>query len=163
MNMSKASYFIRKATREDATFIRRLIWRVRINPLGLDWRRFVVAVHEHGVRVGCAQVKSHKDGSMELASVAVVPLYRHQGVAETMIREILEEQNPPIYLTCRGLLVSFYERFGFIELFEVETMPAYFRKVKRVFNWLVKRKWVEPLAVMEWKGENLYRSTAPSE
>jgi len=100
---------------------------------------------------------------MELASVAVVPLYRHQGVAETMIREILEEQNPPIYLTCRGSLVSFYERFGFTELFEVETMPAYFRKVKRVFNWLVKRKWVEPLAVMEWKGENLYRSTAPSE
>ena len=100
---------------------------------------------------------------MELASVAVVPLYRHQGVAETMIREILEEHNPSIYLTCRGSLVSFYERFGFLEITDIDAMPSYFRKVKRVFNWLGKRKWVERLAVMVWKGENLYRSTAPSE
>lgn len=151
--MSTASYIIRKATREDAAFIRRLIWRVGINPLGLDWQRFVVAVHEHGVRIGCAQVKSHKDGSLELASVAVVPLYRHQGVAEMMIREILKNQNPPIYLTCRSSLVSFYERFGFTELLELATMPAYFRKVKRVFNWLEKRKRVERLAVMSWNCE----------
>jgi N-acetylglutamate synthase-like GNAT family acetyltransferase len=151
--MSTASYIIRKATREDAAFIRRLIWRVGINPLGLDWQRFVVAVHEHGVRIGCAQVKSHKDGSLELASVAVVPLYRHQGVAEMMIREILKNQNPPIYLTCRSSLVSFYERFGFTELLELETMPAYFRKVKRVFNRLEKRKRVERLAVMSWNCE----------
>lgn len=160
--MSKASYFIRKATKKDAAFIRRLIWRVGINPLGLNWQRFVVAVHEHGVRIGCAQVKSHKDGSLELASVAVVPLYRHQGVAETMIHEVLSDYNPPIYLTCRSSLVSFYERFGFLEIFDVDAMPTYFRKVKRVFTWLVKRKWVERLAVMAWKGEN-YRSTAPSE
>jgi N-acetylglutamate synthase-like GNAT family acetyltransferase len=155
-------YKIRKAIPKDANFIRRLIWRVGINPLGLDWRRFVVAVNEHGVRIGCAQFKSHKDGSLELASVAVVPLYRHLGVAEMMIREILKDQNPPIYLTCRSSLVSFYERFGFTELLELETMPAYFRKVKSVFTWLEKRKWVEPLAVMVWNGEN-YRSTAPSE
>ena len=161
--MSKASYFIRKANREDAAFIQRLIWQVGINPLGLDWRRFVVAVHEHGVRIGCAQVKSHKDGSLELASVAVVPLYRHQGVAEMMIREILKDHNPPIYLTCRSSLVTFYQRFGFLEIFDGEAMPAYFRKVKRVFTWLEKRKWVERLAVMAWKEEDLYRSTVPSE
>jgi N-acetylglutamate synthase-like GNAT family acetyltransferase len=160
--MSKASYFIRKATSEDAAFIRRLIWRVGINPLGLDWRRFVVAVHEHEVRIGCAQVKCHKDGPIELASVAVVPLYRHQGVADMMIREILKDHHPPIYLTCRSSLVSFYEHFGFSELSELETMPTYFRKVKKVFTWLEKRKWVESLAVMVWTDED-YRSTAPSE
>jgi N-acetylglutamate synthase-like GNAT family acetyltransferase len=154
--MSKAGYFIRKATRKDATFIRWLIWRVGINPMGLDWRRFVVVVHEHGVRIGCAQIKNHKDGSLELASVAVVPLCRHQGVAETMIHEILENQKPPIYLTCRSSLVSFYERFGFKELIELETMPAYFRKVKRVFNWLEKRKWVEGLAVMVWNEKKFH-------
>ena len=99
---------------------------------------------------------------MELASVAVVPLYRHQGVAETMIREILNDQTSPIYLTCRSSLVSFYERFGFSELFDLETIPAYFRQVKKVFTWLEKRKWVEGLAVMVWTDEN-YRSTAPSE
>jgi N-acetylglutamate synthase-like GNAT family acetyltransferase len=144
---------ISKATKEDSAFIRQLIWRVGINPLGLDWRRFVVAVHEHGVRIGCAQIKVHKDGSRELASVAVVHLYRHQGVASAMIRQILEDHNPPIYLTCRSSLVSFYERFGFLEISDPEIMPSYFRKVKRVFKRLEKRKWVEPLAVMVWNGE----------
>jgi len=66
-------FSLRKATKEDSTFIRTLIWRVGINPMGLDWQHFVVAVHEHGVRIGCAQLKVHKDGSRELASVAVVP------------------------------------------------------------------------------------------
>lgn len=144
---------ISKATKEDSAFIRQLIWRVGINPLGLDWRRFVVAVHEHGVRIGCAQIKVHKDGSKELASVAVVPLYRHQGVASAIIRLILKEYNSPIYLTCRSSLVSFYERFGFLEISDPEIMPSYFRKVKRVFKRLEKRKWVEPLAVMVWNGE----------
>ena len=144
---------IRKATKQDSAFIRQLIWRVGINPLGLDWRRFVVAVHEHGVRIGCTQIKVHKDGSRELASVAVLPLYRHQRVAEAMIRYILEDHNPPIYLTCRSSLVSFYERFGFLEIADPEIMPSYFRMVKRVFKRLEKRKWVEPLAVMVWNGE----------
>lgn len=146
------SYFIRKATRKDSAFIRQLILRVGINPLGLDWRRFIVAVHVHGVNIGCAQVKVHKDGARELASVAVVPIYRHQGVAETMILETLNDHKPPIYLTCRSSLVAFYERFGFIEISDIDTMPAYFRKVKRVFTWLEKRKWVERLAVMVWNG-----------
>jgi len=151
--MSKVRFYIRKATKNDSGFIRQLILRVGINPLGLKWRRFVVAVNENGVKIGCAQVKFHKDGSRELASVAVVPFYRHQGVAETMILEIIKDQKPPIYLTCRSSLVTFYERFGFIEISDLSIMPAYFRKVKRVFTWLEKKKWVERLAVMVWKGE----------
>ena len=156
------SFRIRKATREDAGFIRRLIWRVGINPIGLDWRRFVVTTQAEGDRMGCAQLKFHKDETKELASVAVLPMYRRQGVAEMMIHEILKDQQPPIYLTCRGSMVGYYERFGFYELVALESMPAYFRKVKRVFDWLEKRKWVERLAVMEWNGKD-YRSTAPSE
>ena len=150
--MSKTSYTIRKATRKDSSFIRLLILRVGINPLGLDWQRFLITVHEQGVKIGCAQIKVHRDGTRELASVAVIPIFRHQGVAETMILEILKDQKPPIYLTCRCSLVTFYERFGFFEISNVDTMPAYFRKVKRVFNWLEKRKWVERLAVMVWEG-----------
>jgi N-acetylglutamate synthase-like GNAT family acetyltransferase len=86
--MSKVRFYIRKATKNDSGFIRRLILRVGINPLGLKWRRFLVAVNENGFKIGCAQVKVHKDGTRELASVAVVPFYRHQGVAETMVLEI---------------------------------------------------------------------------
>lgn len=160
--MSKENYFIRKATKADATFIRRLIWQVRINPLGLKWRRFVVAVNEHGVRIGCAQLKIYKDGTRELASVAVVPHFRHQGVGAAMIRSILDGQESPIYLTCRESLGSFYERFGFQEIIELDSMPPYYRKLKEFSAWLEKRNWVEPLAVMVMRGE-VYLSTAPSE
>jgi N-acetylglutamate synthase-like GNAT family acetyltransferase len=147
-------FIIRKATKEDSTFILTLIWQVGINPMGLNWRRFVVAVHEHEVRIGCAQLKIHKDGSRELASVAVVPLYRHQGVAEAMIREILSGQPAPVYLTCRGSLASFYARFGFTEMTDMSRMPVYFRRVKKIFLWFEKLSLArERLAVMEWNGE----------
>jgi len=141
-------FTIRKASKEDALFIRRLIRQVGINPMSLDWERFVIAVQEDGERIGCTQLKIHSDQSRELASVAVVPAYRKQGVADAMIREVLSGQTGPVYLTCRGSLVPFYERYDFAELVEIEAMPAYFRKVKKVFNWLEKRKWVEHLAVM---------------
>ena len=150
--MNKLDFNIRPAIKGDAAFIRRLIRQVGINPLGLNWRRFVVAVHENETRLGCAQFKVHKDGSSELASLAVLPLYRHQGVAEALIRELLKDPKPPVYLTCRGSLVSFYERFGFQEVSDLNSMPAYFRRVKRIFQWMEKRQWVEHLAVMVWDG-----------
>lgn len=150
--MNKLDFNIRPAIKGDAAFIRRLIRQVGINPLGLNWRRFVVAVHENETRLGCAQFKVHKDGSSELASLAVLPLYRHQGVAEALIRELLKDPKPSVYLTCRGSLVSFYERFGFQEVSDLNSMPAYFRRVKRIFQCMEKRQWVEHLAVMVWDG-----------
>ncbi len=38
------SYQLRSATQTDFPAIRELIHRVQINPMGLDWARFVVAV-----------------------------------------------------------------------------------------------------------------------
>ena len=146
-------FTIRRACKQNAGFIRRLIRQVGINPLGLDWQRFVVAVHEDGERIGCAQLKIHSDQSHELASVAVAPAYRKQGVADAMIREILNEQTGPVYLTCRGSITSFYERYDFQEMTNLATMPAYFRKVKKAFTWLERLKWAERLAVMVRNGE----------
>lgn len=146
-------FIIRRASKQDAGFIRRLIRQVGINPLGLDWQRFLIAVHEDGERIGCAQLKIHSDQSQELASVAVVPEYRKLGVANAMIREILKGQTGPVYLTCRGSITSFYERYDFQEMTDLATMPAYFRKVKKASNWFERWKWVERLAVMVRNGE----------
>ena len=143
---------IRKANKQDARFIRKLIRQVGINPMGLDWHRFVIAEQQDGERIGCAQVKIHSDQSRELASVAVVAEYRKHGVASALIREVLKDQEAPIYLVCRGSLVPFYERYNFHEMDDIAAMPGYFRKIKRVFNWIDKRKWVERLAVMVWNG-----------
>jgi N-acetylglutamate synthase-like GNAT family acetyltransferase len=129
------SYHIRAAQAADAAAIRSLILRVGINPTGLSWRRFVVAVAADGTLVGTGQVKPHRDGSLELASIAVQPGWRRRGVARTIIERLLAEHPGPVYLTCRAKLGPFYEKFGFERVAESE-MPAYYLKVSRVFNFI---------------------------
>ncbi len=122
---------LRPATKDDFPAIRALIYAARINPLGLDWRRFVLAVDEGGAPIGCGQVKTHRDGSRELASIAVQPAWRGQGVARAIIQHLLAAHPPPLYLTCRPSLGPFYEKFGFRVIAEPE-MPPYFRRIKRL-------------------------------
>src|SRR5512142_2915329 len=93
---------IRKATAADARAIRKLIWRVKINPTRLDWRRFVVAVDEHDRLLGCGQVKPHGDGTREMASIAVQPEQQGQGIGRAIVERILAENELPLYLTCRS-------------------------------------------------------------
>ncbi|MEW6505766.1 MAG: GNAT family N-acetyltransferase, partial [Chloroflexota bacterium] len=120
----------------DARQIRRLIYSERLNPLGLDWRRFWLAVDESGKMIGCGQVKPHWDGSRELASIAVVRNWRGRGVASAIIRQLLAENPPPLYLTCRAELTGFYARFGFQEAGNPAELPPYFRQVARLSRWL---------------------------
>jgi N-acetylglutamate synthase-like GNAT family acetyltransferase len=122
---------VRPATQNDFPAIRALIYAVRINPMGLDWRRFLAAVDENGRLVGCGQVKPHRDGSLELASIAVVPEQRGRGVARAILERLLETYPRPLYLTCRAHLGPFYEKFGFQAVEEGE-MPPYFRRIKRL-------------------------------
>jgi len=133
---------IRPANAGDAAAIRRLIHTVGINPLGLDWRRFRVVEAPSGEMLGCGQVKPHADGSRELASIAVWPQYRGMGVARAVIEQLLSENQPPLYLTCRSSLRPLYEKFGF-QVLPVEAMPPYFRRVTRLFR-LLRRVWPGP-------------------
>ena len=50
---------IRAAYESEADQIRDLIYLVKINPTGLDWTRFVVAVNEQDELLGCGQLKPH--------------------------------------------------------------------------------------------------------
>ena len=128
---------IRKATREDFPAIRLLIHKVQINPTGLDWRRFIVAVTQEGSVVGCGQIKAHGDGSREMASIAVHENSRGYGLARGIIETLLTlEKNRPIYLMCRARLKSFYMKFGFTAII-LEKMPPYFKSIYRaekIFN-----------------------------
>lgn len=127
------SYQLRSATQTDFPAIRELIHRVQINPMGLDWARFVVAVDWQGQIVGCGQVKPHGDGSRELASIAVEAEWRGQGVASAIIRRLLEQHPGTLYLTCRASLGSFYEPFGFRAIDNDELTP-YFRRLRRIVS-----------------------------
>jgi N-acetylglutamate synthase-like GNAT family acetyltransferase len=125
---------LRHASQADFPAIRNLIDAVEINPMGLDWRRFIIAVDMDDHLVGCGQVKPHQDGSLELASIAVQPEWRKQGVARAIILQLLETHPRPLYLVCRSRLGTFYEKFGFVNITNPVDMPPHFRQL----SWLVR-------------------------
>jgi N-acetylglutamate synthase-like GNAT family acetyltransferase len=128
------SYAIRRAVQADQASITSIVRAAGINPLDLRWPRFLVA-KEDGRIIGVVQVKPHRDGSRELASLAVVPEYRGQGVGSALVRELLATEGESVYLTCADRLEGYYMRFGFRRL-EPTEMPPYFRRLSRLTRFL---------------------------
>ena len=81
-------FTLRPTTENDSLLIKDLIHRVGINPMDLDWHRFVVAVDGSGKMLGCGQLKPHGRDVIELASIAVEPSYQHQGIARVIIESL---------------------------------------------------------------------------
>lgn len=150
--MERNKLIWRKATATDQDAIRALVKEVDINPLGIKWQRFLLAVNDKDQLVGCGQIKPHKDGSFELASIAVRRGWRNQGIAKTIINNLLADATPPLWLTCRQELTVFYEPFGFREITDLSEMPPYFKRVARMFRLF---QWISrldmKLAVMVWR------------
>jgi N-acetylglutamate synthase-like GNAT family acetyltransferase len=140
--LSPQQFILRPATAQDASTIRQIISSVHINPTGLNWRRFILAVDTHGSILGCGQVKSHRDGSLELASIAVVPAWRGKGIAREIIEHLLEAHPGRLYLTCRAPLGALYQKFGFIPISSDE-LPPYFRRLRRLVS-LYQRLFHQP-------------------
>lgn len=145
----QASIALRPAREQDAPAIARLVRGAKLNPTGLDWERFTVAEDSSGEVVGCGQIKPHRDGSLELASLVVEPRLRGKGIGRRLIESLLNDVNQPVWLMCRSSLVPLYERFGFEEMAPEEPQPRYFQRVRRlasVYHFL--RGTGEYLAVM---------------
>ena len=104
---------IREAVAADAPAIRGLVRQAQLNPLDLDWRRFLVA-DDQGQVVACAQVRVHRGGTRELASVAVASSFRGRGIGRA-IGEAAIEREPvrPLYLYTQSRTEAFWARFGF--------------------------------------------------
>jgi N-acetylglutamate synthase-like GNAT family acetyltransferase len=125
-------FIIRPAVRADSLAIRSLINEVQINPMNLDWKRFIVAVTSQNELIGSGQIKPHADGLKELASIAVNQSERGDHIAHEIINSLLiRETNRPLYLMCRAKLELFYARFGF-HVIELDIMPAYFRRISKI-------------------------------
>lgn len=122
---------VRAALPDEAGLIKRMVRAERLNPLGLDWQRFRVAVASGGEVVGCMQVKIHQDGSHELASLVVLPGWRRRGAARSLIEDCLRRIRGELYLMCRAGLESYYHQFGFAAI-GFEQMPPYFRRISRL-------------------------------
>ena len=136
-NYSQLDYYLRPAEESDFPNIRRLIHQVRINPTGLDWRRFTVAVLPSGELIACGQLKPVPGGLTELASLAVRAPFREQGIARDIIAHLLAQAPRPIYLTCASRTGGLYEKFGF-HVLEFGEIPKYYRRLLRLANTFMK-------------------------
>ncbi len=120
------SISIRAATVVDQEHIAGMIRSERLNPFGLHWRNFIVAVESSEEIVGVGQLKPHW-GCVELASLVVAPAWRGRGVARLLMERLMEMGDFPLWLMCAQRLTPFYEQFGFIQITDWRRMPAYFR------------------------------------
>ena len=122
---------IRLARETESAQIRDLIYSVGINPTGLDWKRFVVAVNDRDEVIGCGQLKPHGQDVLELASIAVYPEHQGKGIARAIIEHLLQESPRPLYLMCESSLGALYEKFGFRAI-SYEEMPRYFQRISKL-------------------------------
>ncbi len=105
--------------------------------MNLQWPNFVVVEEDREI-VGMGQVKSHRDGSRELASIAVVPKRQGDGVGTAVIEALLgREVRAVLHLSCRRELETYYERFGFKRVEQAE-YPPYFRRTTRMANLITR-------------------------
>ncbi len=147
-------YTLRAATADDLSRIRSLVIAGHINPSGLDWKRFIVAVdtETRAEVIGCGQIKPHRDGSHELASIVVDPTWRGRGVARDIIEHLIASvdasKGVALYLMCLSALGPLYEKFGF-RILEYDEMPKYFQRVSKLTSIIeILRKEGETLLVM---------------
>jgi amino-acid N-acetyltransferase len=124
---------IRPATEDDQPAIRRTIKDAHLPRLNLQWPNFVVAEEDREI-IGVGQVKSHGDGSRELASIAVIPARQGEGIGRAVISRLLaREAGVTLYLSCRRELEGYYKGFGFVRV-EHAAYPPYFRRTTALAN-----------------------------
>lgn len=124
-------YTLRPARESESAQIRELIHLTGINPMGLDWKRFIVAVNVQDEMMGCGQLKPHGTDILELASIAVYPEYRGKGIARMVIEHLLKNSPRPLYLTCVSTNEPLYRKFGFISM-SYNEMPRYFQRLSKL-------------------------------
>src|SRR5215213_8657856 len=90
---------IRPARSADQPSITRMVHSAQLLPFGLDWAHFLVA-ETAGHIIGTGQIKLHRDGSHEIASLVVLEDYRKSGVGRMLVQALMLRTNRPIYLIC---------------------------------------------------------------
>ena len=143
---------IRPASAADHATIRAIVRAAQINPIGIEWPRFLVAASGEQV-VGIGQVKPHGDGSRELASIAVVPAWQGRGIASMIVRALLARETGTLHLMCVPEMSAYYTRFGFRSLERAE-LPPYFRRIDQAV------RLISPLTAGRLRGPVVMRRDA---
>jgi amino-acid N-acetyltransferase len=138
------SFLIRSALADDQPVIVALVKSERLNPTGLDWHRFIVAVRD-GRLIGAVQIRHHPDGARELGSLVVVADQRGQGVAHALIDAALAGVEGPVWMITRRAHIDHYAAWGFSRR-EPASAPRSVRfnyrmgRAVRVVSWLRRQE-----------------------
>ncbi len=106
------SIAVRPATADDQDRIVALVRSDRLKPTGLSWSNFVVAV-DGAELVGAAQIRKHRDGSLELGSLVVARRRRGRGVAVRVINMLLASEPRGIFAITGQARTAAVARWGF--------------------------------------------------
>jgi N-acetylglutamate synthase-like GNAT family acetyltransferase len=147
---------IRQATEKDQAQILALARGERIKPFGLAWPNFVVA-EQSGRLVGAVQLRSHRDGSLELGSLVVASALRKQGIAARLIDRRLKDVTGRVLIITGRRYADHYRRWGFARI-----TPAAAPASIRLHYWMghlggrvisiVQWRAFNPLAVLDRAG-----------
>lgn len=153
---SEATFGLRPAQKADARLIKHMVRRAGINPLGLHWSRFTVAVDGRGQVVGCVQIKPHGTHVRELASLVVARPWRRKGVGTALVEEVKARSGGDLWLMCRNDLAPYYARFGFEIVADSPSLDPAFRRywqLGRLLGVLTRGK--AGLAFMRWQTQSI--------
>jgi amino-acid N-acetyltransferase len=103
---------VRGAVALDQLAIMQLVHSERLNPHGLGWANFVVAVIGNTV-VGAVQMRQHAEGSCELGSLVVSRAHRGQGIARRLIDALLARHGGTVHVITHRVNAGHYHRWGF--------------------------------------------------
>jgi N-acetylglutamate synthase-like GNAT family acetyltransferase len=131
--MAGIEYTLRPAKKTDLPEIRRLLRRCGLRLKVLKWSRFTVAESGDDKIVGCAQIKHRPRRPDEIASVAVDPACRHQGIAGNILERLIAAGTRPIYIFNRPDLAAFYGRFGFVWV-RPDEIPAHYLPIQAILR-----------------------------
>jgi N-acetylglutamate synthase-like GNAT family acetyltransferase len=128
-------FTLREATAGDQATIKAIVRGAKLNPMRLDWPNFLVA-ETNGPDapkiVGVGQLRPHRDGIRELASIAVDPTHQGNGIGTALVQALMARANGPLYLYCEGHNEPYYLRFGFRPLTNLAEVPRSIRLMPRL-------------------------------
>jgi amino-acid N-acetyltransferase len=154
--MDQLAIGIRRATERDQQEIRALVHGERLNPTGINWPNFLVAVIGGSV-IGAVQMRKHSDGSRELGSLVVSKEHRGHGTASRLIDALLAEDQEPVWMITAEPYAGAYSRWGF-EQIEARAAPAKVRRnhlmgsLARIISFAMRRP-VRRLVILERRRE----------
>jgi N-acetylglutamate synthase-like GNAT family acetyltransferase len=130
----QSPYTLRPATESDRPAILNLMRTGDFNRINLKPSCFLVA-EEAGRVIGIGQIKRHRDGAPELASLVVAADRRRQGIGSAIVRALVARHQGELYLFCLAELESYYERLSFRRV-ELRGLPTSLARIHRLGNWV---------------------------